>query len=113
MGTSVSSDVKSPIMADHFSGADAWILLAIIYCGSEGERATISSIADGIDHSIPTEEELSGALSRLRQAGLVEEEGGKFKPTETTLKAYLQTHTPRPTVFKELEDIKQFLGVKI
>ncbi|RYX81807.1 hypothetical protein EON83_22370 [bacterium] len=98
-------------MSDKFVWSDAWILLALLYAGDKAERATISSIADGIDHSIPTDEELDEAFTRLSAEGLIENKAGRFTATDRTKEAYLRTHTPRRTVSKELDDIKRFLGI--
>jgi hypothetical protein len=98
-------------MNKQFVWSDAWILLAIIYAGDNGDRANIIKIADGINHAIPTEEELSGAFARLAQAGFIEEEDDKPKVSAVVMETYSRTHTPRRAILKELEDMELFLGV--
>ncbi len=98
-------------MNEQFIWADAWILLAIIYAGENGSLATISHIADGIDHSIPTQAELDGAFRRLGKARYIEAHGDKYRATPVVIEAFEKTHTPRRDVSKELGDVKRFLGV--
>lgn len=57
-------------MSAEFVSSDAWIFLAIAYASSK-EPATLSEVvgvADGIEKSIPTYEEMDGAIRRLIQA---------------------------------------------
>lgn len=100
-------------ISEPFVWSDAWILLAIIYTGSQGcSPDNLIKIADYINHAIPTEEELDGAIARLTRARMIRESKGKFKASVNVMKAYSQTHTPRRTALKELEDVENFLGIK-
>ena len=97
-------------MNEQFVWSDAWILLALIYAGEQTDRDNLINIADGINHAIPTEDELAGAFARLTQAGFIKGENG-IKVSDGVMQAYLHTHTPRRAVSKELEDMNRFLGV--
>jgi len=98
-------------MNEQFIWSDAWILLAIIYADENGTRATISNIADGIDHNIPSQSELDGAFERLEKAGYIEASGEKYRATPAVIEAFEKTHTPRRAVHKELDEVKRFLGI--
>ncbi|HVF28715.1 MAG TPA: hypothetical protein VM943_10770 [Pyrinomonadaceae bacterium] len=98
--------------SEPFVSADAWILLAIIYSGSEGgDTAMIVEVADGINHAIPTDAELAGAFSRLKGSGLIEEHSGKIKAAAVVMDFYSRATTPQKRIYKELGDIERFLGV--
>jgi hypothetical protein len=57
----------------NFSGADDWVLLAVIHAGRGGPvpMRAIVSCGDWINHAIFTYEELRGGLARLLRAGLI------------------------------------------
>jgi len=67
-----------------YQGADAWLLLAIVYANKSGEANLegIIEVGDGINHAIFTAEELKGGISRLTSGGLIKEKNGIFSPTE-------------------------------
>ena len=98
--------------SEPFISSDAWILLAIIYSGSEGgDTARIVEVADGINHAIPTDAEMAGAFSRLKGSRLIEEHSGKIKAGAVVMDFYSRTTTTQRRIFKQLEDIERFLGV--
>lgn len=67
-----------------FIGSDAWLLLAILYCGrAGGDLRSILATADYLNHSVMTYEELNGGLTRLIAAGYVEERDGNILPRES------------------------------
>lgn len=62
----------------------SWIFLSTAIA-SQIEPAdfnSISNIADGINHAIPTHKELQSSLSWLTVAGLVTRKGNKYSLTE-------------------------------
>lgn len=62
----------------------SWIFLAISLA-SEKEPAdlnAISMIADGINHSVPTDKELKLSLHCLLKEGLISKQGKKYTLTE-------------------------------
>jgi hypothetical protein len=60
--------------------SDAWLLHAIALASSRGPAtlADILGAADGVQHAMPTADELHGAFSRLTQGGFVEERTDGF-----------------------------------
>jgi hypothetical protein len=55
-----------------FLWSDAWLLLAIVLAAGEQSSVHLKSVvqlADGIQHAIPTKDEMDGALGRLQRAG--------------------------------------------
>jgi len=63
----------------------SWIFLAITISSEKAPTnfAEISQIADGINHSIPTQKELQESTSWLIDKNLVLKESKKFSLTET------------------------------
>ncbi len=58
----------------------SWILLSTAFASAQ-EHATfesISKIADGINHAVPTHKELQTSLSWLTKKGFVEKKGKKY-----------------------------------
>src|SRR5579871_5703666 len=91
--------------------SDAWLLLAIIYAGktSAASLRDIISAGDYINHAIFTYDELATGLKRLAADGLIIDENGNFRPSESTVKSYKHTTTPRRSALKEVEDIYKFI----
>jgi hypothetical protein len=66
-----------------FLWSDAWLLQAIAVA-SRHRRATLAEVlaaADSVNHALPTDEELHGALLRLTTAGFVDETDRGFQLT--------------------------------
>ena len=64
--------------AIRFLWADAWLLLAITLAASERRSASLGAVvqlADGVQHAIPTKDEMDGAIGRLQRAGYVRHVG--------------------------------------
>lgn len=67
-----------------FLWSDAWLFQAIAIA-SHARPATLSEIigaADAVNHALPTDEELHGALLRLTADQFVEEVGDQFRLTD-------------------------------
>jgi hypothetical protein len=78
-----------------YAGSDAWLLLAILYCGKAGgDLRSILATADYINHSVMTYEELSGGLARLKSAGHIEERDGKYLATGIVRATYRKMTKP-------------------
>ena len=63
--------------------SDAWLLQAIGLAAGQ-RAATLSEIlgaADGVNHALPTDDELHGALVRLTAGGHIEEVEDRFRLT--------------------------------
>ena len=66
-----------------FLWSDAWLLQAIVLAARQGPASlgAVLAAADGVNHALPTDDELHGALYRLTAAGFVEELNERFAPT--------------------------------
>lgn len=95
----------------HFTWADAWILYAVIISrpGNGASLQSIISAADGINHAIPTYQELRGAMVRLQRVGCIVEKDHRYRATAMVISAHKRTTTPRRTMLKAVEDAKVFL----
>ena len=61
-----------------FLWSDAWLFLAYGLAAADGPVPILSvlPLADGIQHAVPTKEEVNGALGRLTRAGYLHIENG-------------------------------------
>lgn len=66
-----------------FLWSDAWLFLAFGLAASDGPVPIprVLPLADGIQHAVPTKEEVNGALGRLARAGYIDIENGKVAIT--------------------------------
>ncbi len=69
---------------------DAWILLSLLYNHKKGQSRLedIIATADGVNHAIPTLEEIHGALNRLESARLIKRQQNTFIVTDAALDLY-------------------------
>ena len=68
-----------------FKVMDPTFLQAVLECRNKGVNILdMIAIIDFVDRSIPTFEMFLDALERLSQAGLINEEDGKYYPTHNT-----------------------------
>jgi hypothetical protein len=82
--TSASDAVRKPETIMVYLWSDAWLLQAIILAAGDG-LATLGQVfasADSANHTLPTPDELHGALSRLTAARLIEEVDSQFRLTD-------------------------------
>ena len=64
---------------------DAWMFLAIAISPRDAGPVGLSDLvaaADGVNHAIPTDDELRSGINRLIYAGLVSEHGSAFDLTD-------------------------------
>ena len=64
---------------------DAWMFLAIAISPRDAGPVGLSDLvaaADGVNHAIPTDDELRGGINRLIYGGLVSERGSAFDLTD-------------------------------
>ena len=68
-----------------FLWSDAWLFLAFALAARDGPAPIVSvlPVADGIQHAVPTKEEVDGALGRLTRAGYVQFANGDVGITAT------------------------------
>ncbi len=80
----------------------SWILLAAALASQKEpcDLNSISMIADGINHSIPTEKELRTSLTWLINKGLVLKQGKKYQLTEKGMALYELVSNNTSTIFK-------------
>ena len=91
----------------------SWIFLATAI-SSQIEPvnfAGISEVADGINHSIPTQKEMQNALSWLTQQKLVAKVGNKYSLTESGNRIYEEAEKENKMLFKMWKNIEEkFVG---
>lgn len=90
----------------------SWIFLSTAYA-SQSEPAdfnSISNIADGINHAIPTHKELQTSLSWLTKNGLVIKTGNKYSLTEQGKLDYQESAKNTETVLKIWENAETRLN---
>ena len=90
----------------------SWIFLATALATSTEPTniSGISSVADGINHAIPTQKELQKSISWLKNQGLIIKQGKKY---ELTSKGKLEYETASKNIqtLKDLwENIEQKLN---
>jgi predicted transcriptional regulator len=68
----------------------SWIFLSIALASQKeaADFASISSIADGINHAVPTHKELQTSISWLSRQGLIAKQGHKYHLTPTGRREY-------------------------
>lgn len=95
-----------------FRWSDAWLFLAIGYAAEHGDAtlASVIAMADGIQHAIPTLDELNGAMGRLARAGLLVPDRERFVPTVDGWALLRQADAVRGTVFDAERTVEQLLG---
>ncbi|MBS7787667.1 hypothetical protein KIH23_10190 [Flavobacterium sp. CYK-55] len=80
----------------------SWIFLALAISSEKAPTnfAEISQIADGINHSIPTQNELQESITWLIQNNLVLKKSKKFSLTETGKIIYLEAQNETRILIK-------------
>jgi hypothetical protein len=90
--------------------SDVWILQAIIHAGID-QPAPLHSVireADGLNHAMPTFQEIEGALARLTAGGLVVDSDGRFSPTAKAVALYRSVSNPR-SWYEQREGLEKVL----
>src|SRR5438045_4909453 len=94
-----------------FQHSDAWILTSMAFY----QRRTGTSLrdliatADYINHSIPNDDEIEGAINRLASAGLVTVEEDYFYVTRAGRDALRQFHRKGITLLQVWELLEKYL----
>jgi hypothetical protein len=96
-----------------FEWSDAWLLLSLIYSGESADRDRLRAIGDFINHSIFTDEELDGGLTRLQEAGHAVADNDRYAASPAVLGWYaaITAGKSRTAVHKDMERVKGFLAV--
>lgn len=105
-------------MASSLTAFDVWILLSVIYgllfSGESSDENAIMSAAEFIKGVRPGEDQLHNSLSRLLDAGFIQEDGGRYLPTDSAMEHYSQLHDPGDVksedVEEELRNLEQSLA---
>jgi predicted transcriptional regulator len=89
----------------------SWIFLATALASQTQPTNfdSISSVADGINHAIPTHKELQSSLTRLINAGLVIKHGSKYQLTDRGKEVYARASQKTSTVMKIWENLEVVL----
>ncbi|MBL7726932.1 MAG: hypothetical protein JNM68_04560 [Dinghuibacter sp.] len=79
----------------------SWIFVSLAIASENGPAgvAGISAIADGINHAIPTEEEMYSSLNWLTMQGFVEEQHNRYLLTNKGKKEYAQAASASVKLF--------------
>src|SRR5688572_1800617 len=89
----------------------SWIFLSTALA-SQKEQAdfnSISNIADGINHAIPTHKELQTSLAWLTKNGLVIKVGSKYGLTEKGKLEYMESSKNTSTLLKIWDNVESVL----
>src|SRR5207244_1264916 len=95
-----------------FTWADAWVLAAVAYAeGDDGASLDhVIAAGDAINHAIVTFPELSSGLARLRAAGCVVAEGGRFRLRSGVTSTYQRLIARRRSHAAKLHALAKWLG---
>ena len=79
----------------------AWIFYAVAMASqvAPAPRRGISEVADGINHAVPTQQELNGSLRLLQARGLVQADGASFSLSSAGLMLLSSARAGNSTVF--------------
>lgn len=94
-----------------FRSSDAWLLLSLLHGREPADAGTLPQWGDAINHAIFTDEELEGGLRRLKAAGYVIEEEGRFRASPEVVAWFDAVRPRRSAVHKDLERVEGFLGI--
>jgi len=86
----------------------SWIFLATaIASGTEpSDFKSISEIADGINHAVPTHKELKSSMTWLTTNGLVNRNGNKYSLTDKGKSDYEIASKPTETLLKIWDNVE-------
>src|SRR5688572_14307762 len=89
----------------------SWIFLAAALA-SQTEPANLSSIsgiADGINHAVPTHQELQTSIAWLTKNGLIAKSGDKYSLTQKGKLLYEESSKKTSNLFKIWENLETSL----
>lgn len=92
-----------------FEHSDSWIFLCIPRQEPGINREEILAAADHINHAVPTNEELEGALKRGIETGLIASKKEKYFYTEKYRNLIKKIFSSRKDIFKVWDELEQFL----
>jgi hypothetical protein len=104
---------KGPAVRPAWRPEDYWILMALLCCHRNQEGVELHDIiaaADYIDHSIPSLEQMHGALNRLESGGLLRKRRGGFVITGKTKDLFAKVKAScRKAVRSRLQGLERIL----
>ena len=95
-----------------FFWSDAWILLAAAYAEAQGPATLprVLSMADGLQHAIPSRPELNGALGRLSRAGYLEDGAPPFVLSAAARALVAEAARGAPSTLAQQDALARLLG---
>lgn len=90
----------------------SWIFLATAIASKSGpaDFASISSIADGINHAVPTHKELQTAMTWLTTRDLISKNGNKYSLTDKGKLEYEESSKKTSTLLKIWDNLEKALS---
>ena len=100
--------------APQYLWSDAWLLLAIGYAARSrsGSLVDVIEMADGIQHAIPTLDEVNGAIGRLGRGGYLAPAAGgaRFALTEAGEALLAAAESKHRIVLDVQDEVERLLG---
>ncbi|WP_026728351.1 hypothetical protein [Flavobacterium denitrificans] len=93
----------------------SWIFLALAISSKDSPVgfASISQIADGINHSVPNEKEIQNSLTWLKNHGLVLKLKNKYSLTEIGKEMFSDAQNTTETLLKMWEHLEKKIQLKL
>lgn len=90
----------------------SWVFLATALATNKTptDISGISSVADGINHAVPTQKELQTSISWLMTQGLIIKQGKNYELTSKGKHEYETASKNTPTVMKIWENLELSLN---
>ena len=96
--------------SNRFRHSDAWIFLSLNNMEEGTSLEDLIAKADGINHAIPTENEVEGALNRLSKADLVHFINAKFFLTDSGKELYEYIYKQKGSLLTLWEKLEKHLN---
>jgi hypothetical protein len=95
---------------NRFKHSDAWIFLSLNNVEGGTSLEDLIAKADWINHAIPTEAEVEGAINRLAKAGLVDFQNSNLFLTHAGKELHEYIHSQGRSVLKLWERLEKHLN---
>ena len=93
-----------------FKRSDAWIFLSINNIEGGTSLEDLIAKADWINHAIPSEEEVEGAVNRLSKAGLVRFQNAKFIFSDSGKELYEYVYSKKGSMLTLWDKLEKLLN---
>jgi len=89
----------------------SWIFMSTAYASKNdfADLQSISSMADGINRAVPTQEELENSMIWLKEKGLIVQHGDKYALTPKGKSDYKEASKKTTVVFKIWDNLDMIL----